>query len=180
MKTIQQLRSTFNFKIQRQDMPVKNFLRKSAAGLVDWDVHLPTVGYNLQRDFVWTSLQKEELIWSILYGRKIPSVSIISIHKHSNELFQIIDGKQRLTTLIDFIEGKFPIHADEIPVLWTHLPDDYISAILNFYISFDTVYEPIEKPILDEDKVKWFTLINFAGTEQDTQHRLKLQQSFSL
>ena len=175
MKNIKELRSTFNWNIQRQDMPLKSFLRKSSAGLIDWDVRL-SVGYNLQRDYVWNPLQKEELIWSVLYGRKIPSVSIISIYKNGNELFQIIDGKQRLTTLIHFIEEKFPIHVDKKPVLWTQLPDDYISAILNFYISFDTVYEPIDKVISDEDKVRWFTLINFSGTPQDLEHRLKLQQ----
>lgn len=180
MRTIEELRADFDFKIEHRDIQLYHFIRKYDADLVDWDVFLPSVGCNLQRPFVWNKLQKEELIWSVLLGRNVPRVSVISIYKDNGELLEVVDGKQRLQTLVTFFKGRFPIHIDEEAFLYHQLPDDYKNAIKYFHISVDTLYEPIDKPFSDQDKVKWFTLINFAGTAQDAEHKLKLQQSFSI
>ena len=39
---------------------------------IDTDVRLEKYGYNLQRPYVWTLLQQQELIWSIYMGRPVP------------------------------------------------------------------------------------------------------------
>ena len=36
---------------------------------VDFEVFLPSKGFNLQRPYVWTIHQQEEFIWSCLFGR---------------------------------------------------------------------------------------------------------------
>jgi hypothetical protein len=180
MKTIQELRSTFDFKIQHYHIQLYQFVRKYEKNLVDWEVFLPSLGYDLQRPFVWTEFQKEELIWSVLLGRKVPTVSAISIYEENDELLQIIDGKQRLGTLVSFVQGRFPLHVDKKPFFYHQLPDDYKYAIKFFTISVNTLYQPLDKPFSDQDKINWFYFINFAGTQQDTEHMRKLQQSFSL
>jgi len=176
MKSIKELRSAFDFRIQPRDVQLYSFVRKYEKNLVDWDVFLPSVGYNLQRPFVWNKLQKEELIWSVLLGRQVPRVSVISIYEDGDELLQIIDGKQRLGTLVTFFQGRFPICIDEEAFLYHQLPDDYKNEIKYFQISINTLYEPLNQPFSDQDKINWFYFINFAGTPQDAEHKLKLQQ----
>lgn len=175
MKTIKELRD-FCFEVQYSELQVKDFLRKNVAGLIDWNVYLPSLDYNLQRDYVWNPLQKEELIWSILLDRPVPNISVVSIYKDTGILYQIIDGKQRLATAIHFIQEGFPIHIDGESFSWSMLPDEYRSTILSFFLGVNVLSDPIDNPMSDQDKIKWFTLLNFAGTEQDTEHRRKLQQ----
>ena len=140
-------------------------------------VYLPTIKYNLQRGFVWTYYQKEELIWSVLLGRDIQKISVISVCVGNNELLQIIDGKQRLKALIDFIDNEYRIHDENgKSYYYNDLPLEYQQAILFLQLGVYTVYQDIDKSIADKDKIDWFNRINFAGTPQEYHHRLKLKE----
>jgi len=66
---------------------------------LDFDVFLPSIGKNLQRELCWTLLQKQELILSILKGIQIPKMAFVFIN---HKIIQVVDGKQRLSALIDF------------------------------------------------------------------------------
>ena len=46
---------------------------------IDWDVYLPSYGFNLQRPFVWTVEQNRELIMSILRENFIPKISVVQL-----------------------------------------------------------------------------------------------------
>lgn len=69
---------------------------------IDWDIILSD-GKLLQRDFCWSHEQKSELILSVLKNIPIPPFSFIIGGKNDKTL-RVIDGKQRLSTLIDFIK----------------------------------------------------------------------------
>lgn len=58
-----------------------------------------------QRDFVWSNADSQMLIESILRG--IPLPSIILARVSSNQRFQIVDGKQRVTAILRFM-GAHP------------------------------------------------------------------------
>ena len=70
----------------------------------DFDVYLPSKTMNLQRPLVWTQAQKEALIESIIVKRFIPPISAIYTDE---SVYQVIDGKQRLTTLIAYLNNEF-------------------------------------------------------------------------
>ena len=134
---------------------------------------LPSKNKNLQRDFVWTIEQKRELIWSILIDRFIPNCLILNIidpNDYKKTILQIIDGKQRLSTMLDFYNNKFTIVIDSVEYYYKDLPHDYQLAIKNYNIKYYIIYETFENKISDEDKIKWFKFINFAGTPQDKKH----------
>ena len=57
-----------------------------------------------QREFVWNNAQCQMLINSILMGIPLPSIILHEIKKDGKSSYQIIDGKQRLTTILRFIE----------------------------------------------------------------------------
>ena len=60
-----------------------------------------------QRSLVWNADKRQELIVSIL--KKIPMPSIYTHSNDSTGKEQVIDGKQRLTTIFDFLTGKLTI-----------------------------------------------------------------------
>jgi uncharacterized protein with ParB-like and HNH nuclease domain len=173
MKTIKELRKPFDFN-PKELCSRLNYIAKEN---IDWDVFLPTKGCNLQRDLVWTIQQKQELIWSVIYDRHIPHCAIINgidPNDDTKEIYYIIDGKQRLSTLIYFYNNKFPIIIDDNLIYFKNLPHDYQLEIAHHNIRYYVVYEEHDKPITDEQKIMWFKFINFAGTPQDKEHFKKL------
>lgn len=105
---------------------------------------------------------------------------------------KFIDGKQRFSTLLDFIQDKFPINLLGKDYLYSELPDynlnvrsDFMNSIKyeidHFDIHFNQVYEYDNDLIPDDMKIAWFEQINFAGTPQDINHlkRLKSEKIFN-
>lgn len=61
---------------------------------------------DFQRGCVWTTKQKRELIESILMGIKLPSFYFA---ERTDGKKIVVDGKQRLSTLFDFLNGEFSL-----------------------------------------------------------------------
>ncbi len=132
----------------------------------DFDVYLPSKGMNLQRPLVWSLAQKRALIESVLVRRSIPPISVILTW---DDIYQVIDGKQRLNAFIEYVQGKFHFcgyYCDD-------LPREYLGQIKRHHICAYRLCE-YDTPISDEDKIEWFRLINFAGTAQDLEHMERL------
>lgn len=169
MKTIIELREVINFYPNELSSQLKYFTRQN----IDWNVYLPTKCKNLQRDFVWTLEQKRELIKSMLICRHIPHCAIVNIGDPNNDhkdILQIIDGKQRLSAMVDFYENKFTIELEGKEYYFKDLPNDYQLEISHYYIKYYVVNERFGSPMTDEQKINWFKFINFAGTPQDAEH----------
>src|SRR5690554_3379648 len=111
MKTISELRKTLRFNPHEINSQIRFFAEHAN---IDFDVYLPTRKMNLQRDFVWTIDQKRELIWSILMNRHIPRMALLNIlaDGDSNGIYQVIDGKQRLSAMLDFYNNKYTLLID--------------------------------------------------------------------
>lgn len=62
----------------------------------------------VQRNLRWSEEQKSELIESVILGYPIPPV--YSLRSEDRQLW-LYDGKQRLTTLISFVNGEWPLTA---------------------------------------------------------------------
>jgi len=172
MKLLKELR---NFDLNPSEVGSRIKYMKSLP--IDWDVYLPSIGMNLQRDFVWDLNQKQELIYSILIGRHIPHLAIINTVHRANmkdDIYQIIDGKQRLSAIFNFIGGLFKIELDGALYSFSELPEEYQIAINHFHVRYYVINEPYDTPITDKEKINWFRYINFAGTPQDKQHLQKI------
>lgn len=172
MKKLSEIRLNPDLRPEEVSSSIKYF-----KGLnIDWNVYLESKGMNLQRGLVWTLKQKRELIFSILLGRHIPHCAIINtINKYDNktDIYQIIDGKQRLSTIFDFIDNEFAIEIDSEYYCFDDLPKEYQQAINNFHFRYYIINEPWDTRITDEQKIDWFKFINYVGTPQDEEH-LKL------
>lgn len=157
------------------------YMRRLKDENFDFEVYLPIKNKILQRGLVWSDLQKSELILSILKGIKIPVISVVQFEDDAGiKTLRVIDGKQRLTTIIDYINGKFPIVFDNQEYYIDDLEDDVKRNIMLFQPTFDVLYDDSSVKLTDEEKetwyIKWFELLNFSGTVQDKQHLDYLKQ----
>lgn len=148
---------------------------------MDFVVYLPSKKMNLQREFVWTDFQCVELIYSILLDRYIPPIRFISLISDNRgpDKLELIDGKQRITSLLRFLDDKFSISIDNKFYCYSHLPSDFKNRIDQYVICGQPMYQDYDEksnkiPITDQDKIKWFYLINFSGTPQNNDHLNKL------
>lgn len=170
MKTIRELRTVLRFHPQEINSSIKFFAENCN---IDFDVYLPTKGKNLQRDYVWTIEQKRELIWSVLMNRHIPRMAMLNVVSEKEDTkgtYQIIDGKQRLSAMIDFYKGVYSLEIDGAEYYFNQLPEDYQRVIAGFMFPYYIVNEDYGNKFTDEDKINWFRYINFAGTPQDAEH----------
>ena len=146
---------------------------------IDTDVRLEKYGYNLQRPYVWTLLQQQELIWSIFMGRPVPPFVFIQ-HSIEEDLLgqttmMVIDGKQRLTTIFRFIDGEFPIIVDGEEVYFNDLDTMAQNRLNSYSIKAQIYYSYSNDPITDDEKIIIFNHYNFAGTPQEESHKNKLE-----
>lgn len=98
-----------------------------------------------QRGYVWTSHQKQQLIDTLVNQERIPEFHVIKEPYES--IFHFADGKQRITTIINFLNGKLPWEKKEAHVnfhdlfngksktYFYELPIEFQNMILNTQIS---------------------------------------------
>ncbi|RLA84514.1 MAG: DUF262 domain-containing protein [Epsilonproteobacteria bacterium] len=96
-------------KIQRDMFSVRELK-------TDYEEKILELAPDFQREFVWTVKQKSELIESILMGIPLP---MIYFFEADNGVLQVVDGKQRLTSLFQFIDDKFPL-SPSLSILLNH------------------------------------------------------------
>ena len=70
------------------------------------------VDQSFQRKLIWTESQKVRLIETILMGYPMPEIYLWaqkSDPDSGNQLFSIVDGQQRLTSIRQFIAGEWAL-----------------------------------------------------------------------
>lgn len=95
-------------------MKFKQNTQALASFLDEYKIGLVKINKNYQRDYVWVdSKVKSELIRSILNG--YPIGTFITAEVDSDDVYQIeevVDGQQRMTTLLKFWNNEFKINYD--------------------------------------------------------------------
>lgn len=118
-----------------------------------------------QRQSVWSPEKQSFLIDSILRNYPIPP---IFLHQHidpdsGRTTYDVIDGKQRLTAIIDFIENKIPVSSEE-----AESDDDLIGGCY---------FRDLDKPDLQEYK-KSFWRYSIPIEYIDTDNRTLIENIF--
>ena len=124
-------------------------------------------GYEMDADYqrghVWTSKDKIALIDSIFQGIPIGKIVLIELpYKENSPAFEVLDGKQRITAIIKFYEGRFKYkgrYYRELSILDR-------SYFTNFNISIGYITGKFSQ----EDRYKYFLRLNTFGKPQDQNH----------
>lgn len=145
--------------------------------MLDFNVFLQDYGFDLQRPYVWETFQKRNFIENILCEKPISEFIFIQhIRNEGDTVFQVIDGKQRLITISDFIKNKFSIDIGRRTVHFDDFDKELKSAFMrcvNFFCG-TVYYSDNEHPISDKDKIRLFNYYNFSGTPQTEEHKARL------
>ncbi len=177
IRSLKELREN-KLMLHKQEVSL-SFVRNLNEKHIDYDVWLPSKNTNLQRKFVWELYQSRELIMSILLRRFIPHISVIQrINKYNingGDIYDIIDGKQRLNAMQSFFNNEFTLLLDGEEFYFNELPEDYKSVIGGHHIMAFIIYDEPNIDITDQEKIDWFRMINFGGTAQDLNHLEKLK-----
>lgn len=115
-----------------------------------------------QRGLVWTREQKEALIQTIFDRGSIGTLVFNARDDSTNrELYEIIDGKQRLSTLHEFQQDGFTIKG----LLHSELHPRDKTAFKQHHVQVFILQDAPQKDIY-----RFFLRINRAGTPIDTDH----------
>jgi hypothetical protein len=88
----------FSISVSRRDFDVDGLVKRLRNG----DIYIP----DFQRAYVWKQQQASRLIESLLLGLPVPGI-FLAIESETNKLL-VLDGQQRLISLLSFYDGKFP------------------------------------------------------------------------
>lgn len=101
-----------------------------------------------QRDFVWPKKLKRELIQSILQGYYIPSIIMVPVPPDQPGQWNVIDGQQRLSTIIQqmsVLSGDSPKPGNStVSKFYYPLTEEEAKAFRSYPINFVVInnYEP--------------------------------------
>ena len=108
-----------------------------------------------QRGDVWTQTPRQMLIESILRGIPLPSVILLKSSDQGAQAYEVVDGKQRLTSILRFI-GKHPLAIARVARADAKQPEANLLHLFNTdYPKFKLVWKRVfNEPIgttLEED-----------------------------
>jgi len=144
---------------------------------MDFDVFLPSIGRDLQRGLVWSLEQKQLFILSKVIGNYVPPVTLVQSYvDYKTYAFQVIDGKQRLSTIKSFINNEFPVVIDGEQVFYIDCEGFFKRTHILGAIVANVFYSYPDAPITDQKKIEIFETCSFLGTPQDIQHLQTLKK----
>lgn len=108
---------------------------------------------DFQRNEVWSKAAQIMLIDTIIKGVPIPKVYIKSIIQGGNTYRVVIDGQQRLTAILKFVNNelalKKPYIGDYQGKKFEELPPDIQNQILRYKIDINEIFNPTDEEIRD-------------------------------
>lgn len=92
--------------MQKTSLPlgVKNLKTQYEKGTLKFDNPVQRAGGQ------WNIMQKSMLIHSMLASYPIPSVYLLKENTDDGVVYDVLDAKQRLTSVFEFIDGEYPLH----------------------------------------------------------------------
>ncbi|MDP9380884.1 MAG: DUF262 domain-containing protein [Chloroflexota bacterium] len=83
-----------------------------------------------QRRSVWNQRYREDFIETVLLGYPAPSIFLHEdIDSDGNQRYAVVDGKQRLTAVMDFAANEFPTRDDPAVKLSSDLQGKYFKGL---------------------------------------------------
>lgn len=150
------------FKSSANNIQISEFLDQYDSGLIEYP--------KLQRNGVWSLKDQAELIESLIRGIPIPPVYINSCRtKDGKQKWEVLDGRQRITALVDFFTNNTVKINSNLPEGYKELRgytfEEIEKANLKFAVQFKTILLPViwldEAP--GELKREFFQKLNKGG-----------------
>lgn len=137
-----------------------------------YDRKLICIDPDFQRNAVWGSRQKSELIESVIMGIPLP---LIYLAENADGKLIVVDGRQRLNTFFDFLDNKFRLRNLKIlkQINGMNLKEMSENIQYSRYVTMieDTqlVIQIIKYPTKDRVRFDIFDRVNRGGTPLNKQ-----------
>lgn len=135
---------------------MKNFDTRvySIADFVEWNNNgLLDLSPDFQRRAVWSEKAKSFLIDTLLRGKPVPKILISQDLRGSRNVRIVVDGQQRMRSILGFINGDFKIsrahNEDYAGLTFDNLPADVQNEFLKYELGVDLLFDMSYEDILD-------------------------------
>ena len=150
---------------------INGMLYEFAAGSYDFN---PVY----QRDLVWTTEKKQAFIKKLIIGDiDLCPTLIMPPFKEDRPEFEVLDGKQRMMAIIQFIQGQFPVEG----FYYKDLSSGDVSRIMNSPFKYKQVKYYDKNGLSEmslEQKVELFLQINEYGQKVSDEHLAKIKEEY--
>ena len=122
---------------------------------------------DFQRNAVWESRQKMELVESVLMGIPIPVMYLFEMRDGTK---QVVDGRQRITALLDFLNNKFALkELNILRKLNGKFFKDLDLKLQGIFEDYQLFFYIIQPPTPERVKYDIFDRVNRGGTNLNSQ-----------
>lgn len=121
---------------------------------------------DFQRNSVWGSKQKMELVESILMGIPIPVMYLFEMKDGTK---QVVDGRQRITAILDFLNNRFALKDLKILRNLKGCFDDLDPKLQGIFEDYQLFFYIIQPPTPERVKYDIFDRVNRDGTRLNSQ-----------
>lgn len=160
------LESTRESFVINDDIPL-HYQHRDIRGLLSC-VYVFGVDMNpsYQRDYVWDIRDKRKLITSIFSCIDIGKFAFVRRDYGDEMLFEILDGKQRLSALTDFYEDRFSWNGKYY--------SDLSYRDQSHFDNYGVAFAEIVKPTM-EQKLRYFLAMNTSGKKMSDEQLKKVE-----
>lgn len=153
------------FRARTGEYPIDMYIQWIKSGALNF-------GAEYQRDYVWGHQEQQNFLRVLISGFPVGSVALAKAPDwgvSESPYIEVVDGKQRLTTLKMFIKNEIPIIIDGKEIFWFELSR---SEQLSF--GRPTLSAVILDDATEKDRLAYFVAVNFTGVPQSEEHKLRV------
>lgn len=127
-----------------------------------------------QREYVWTEKEQQGFFKNLLSGYPIGHVSLSEM-PYSDDyeyVYEVVDGKQRLTTIKMFLNNEIPIIIENKKYFYADLSKQEQRKFKSHLVPAIILIDSKNK----KEKIQFFYDINFSGVQQSEEHKHKIEE----
>lgn len=132
-------------------------LSASEEGIVGYSGRL-NIRPKYQREFVYDDKKRNAVIDTIWNNFPLNVMYWVKTDGSDGIEYELLDGQQRTISICSYIAGEFMMIIEDNLCGWDNLTETQKERILNYPLQ---IY--ICENGTDEEKLKWFNIINIAG-----------------
>lgn len=137
-----------------------------------------------QRDYVWNLEQKRSYIENLFLGKAVITPTFIQVAKPKElrkdfsdfDILEVLDGKQRLSTIFEFIENQFCLNDG---IYFKNLNGkDKIELLFMDVKAIEILPRKFSNQLTNKQKIELFLEINELGTKMSDEHIEKIKREY--
>lgn len=153
------------FRARTGEYPIDMYIQWIKSGALNF-------GAEYQRDYAWGHQEQQTFLRVLISGFPIGSVALAKAPDWDicdGPYIEVVDGKQRLTTLKLFINNEIPIVIGGEEIYWSEF-----SRSEQLAFGRPTLSAVILDDATEKDRIAYFVAVNFTGVPQSEEHRQKV------